>query len=105
MPHYLYQGAVAPAAVVVRVVAGDALPDLSVVTGAELVLRSGRNGSEETVAATVSDQTADELLITYVCPDPTAFPSPDWIRVVPRLLTAGGSVSCAPRYLQIRRVG
>lgn len=105
MRNYLYQGAVAPASIAVAIVPGEVFADLSTVTSAELLIRRGRDGSEETLTdVNIEEQSAARLLLRHTCPTPTHFPDPDWIRVVPRLLTAGGAYRCAPRYLQIRRV-
>lgn len=103
MKNALYAGAVAPASIVVTIVPGDTLADLSTVTGAEFMLRRRRDGSEEVLTdVTITAQSASSLTLTYVCPTPSPFPDTDTIRVVVRLLTAGGSYRCSPRTLRVR---
>lgn len=103
--NYLYAGAVAPACIIVTVVPGDTLADLSAITGAEFDIRRRRDGSEETLTGvTIEAQSATALVLKYTCPASSPFPDTDTIRVTPRLLAPEGSYLCAPRVLRVTSV-
>lgn len=96
------QGVRAPYALVLDLVPSDKLPDLSVVTAADLEVHRG-NGTTETWDCTMSSQTATTLTLTHTWASGENDTPGEQMRIYARLTTPDGVIVVRPILVNVQR--